>query len=292
MNIVSCGVAALFCFSINYSSPSSSLLPVNYGDTTHISHVLDGSVNEWPANRFQPDEDTTIFMALDNDDKNFYVALTIPDYSMQTKLMRNGMSLYIDLKGKKREGRGIEFPIKGEVNNFISSSDPSPAKPPANGEEPKKEFPQKEIDKKTMRSIMSLGLTACKVFGMEGGGNNEQGIKMPGGVNIQFKWDADDVMHIEYLVPLRLLGENAALDKKEIFVGWKVNGFDRSQLGDRPGMNTRGNPEGFQHERNNPGAVGFNNVGRRPERPRSMAELMREQHFWTKFVFATVVKGF
>ena len=234
MNIVSCAAAALFCFFMEYSSPASSSNPLTSGDTTHIVHVLDGAVGEWPQSKFQPDEDTTIFLAVDNDDKNFYIALTIPDYSMQSKLMRNGMTFYIDLKGKKREGRGIEFPIKGEVNNFISGSYPSPVAPPANGEEPKKESPKKEMDKKTMRSIMSLGLTACKVFGMEGGGNDEQGIKMPGGVNIQFKWDADDQMHIEYLVPLRLLGENAALDKKEIFVGWKVNGFDRTQISDRP----------------------------------------------------------
>src|SRR5258706_10458035 len=81
-------------------------------DTAIINHVLDASIDEWPAEKFEQDKETNIKYAIDNDAQHLYIAMVIPAFSTQLKMMRQGMDLYIDLKGKKKQGRGIEFPVK------------------------------------------------------------------------------------------------------------------------------------------------------------------------------------
>jgi hypothetical protein len=244
-------------------------------DTIPAVHITDGLTKEWPVDKFRPDNDTTIFTAVDRDGENLYVVLSIPDFSMQSKLMRNGMKLCIDLKGKKKENRGIEFPISEEVNTFIKAAYPEPA-PGSQQSGTGNERPKKEFDKKAARNIMSLGMTAAKLFGMSTESSDEQGLTMPGSVNIAFKWDATDEMHIEYSIPFKLLNVSAN-DQKEISVGWKVNGMQR------PVMGQAGYDERIQG-RMSPNTIGFNNAPGRQQRQMSMAELMKEQSFWTSYM--------
>ena len=193
-----------------------------YADTGHIAHVLDGLTNEWPASDFHLSDDSTIEYALDNDDKNLYIVMTIPDFGEQMKIMRNGMKIFIDLKGKKKEGKGVEFPIQGEAGSSGLSS-PNFASKDASEEQSKK------LDKKTARSILSLAIVAYRLFGFGGNEKDDQGLMTPGSVNIAYKWDESDQMHIEYNIPLELLGKSSSLDKKELSIGWKINGFDRPE---------------------------------------------------------------
>ena len=46
-------------------------------DTT-INHLLDGKVNEWPAQKFETDPVTQLKYAIDNDKQNLYLVLTSP----------------------------------------------------------------------------------------------------------------------------------------------------------------------------------------------------------------------
>jgi hypothetical protein len=85
-------------------------LPGN--DTAKIAHVLDGNTNEWPTDKFDMDRETLALYAIDHDAKNLYVAVKITQQPMQVKLMMQGMNMYLDKKGKKRESTGIEFPMK------------------------------------------------------------------------------------------------------------------------------------------------------------------------------------
>jgi hypothetical protein len=156
--------------------------------------------------------------------------------------------------------------------------------------------PKKEMDKKAARNIMSLGMTALRIFGMQAT-SAEQGLTVPGSVNIAFKWDAADEMHIEYSIPLKLLGLSVA-DNKEMDIGWKVNGFQDAQnmqqgshRGD--GHHSRnGFTSGTGEQANSGSNMGFNNAPGRPQRRRSMAEMMKEQSFWTKYTMVSGKKGF
>ncbi len=247
----------------------------NYADTGHIIHVVDGQVGEWPAVRFHPEEDSTIEYAADNDDKNLYIAMTIPDFGTQVKIMRNGMKLFIDLKGKKKEGRGIEFPIKGEVTAGLTSNEG------AAGTQP-----QEKIDRKTQRNILSLSIVALKLFGFPGAGD-EQGLVMPGSVNIAFRWDESDAMHIEYGIPLNLLEESSSLNKKDISLGWKINGTDRppgEHSFETAGNNSGGfSAGGHGGGRGRYGGRGGGEHSAGNYRKINPDEIRKEQNFWTRY---------
>lgn len=193
--------------------------PLPVGDSTVINHTLDGMVKEWPISRFVTDDKTGNQYAIDNDGKNIYLVMNIPDSRMQFKMMRNGMSTYIDLKAKKKEGQGIEFPEKNESNDAALMAMQKP-KQQQEGE------PARKPDIKAMRKLMAMNLVALRLFGFSKGESLDQQLMMPNSVNIAFAWDSTDVMHLEYRIPLSLLGEMASLNKKEISIGWEIHAFE------------------------------------------------------------------
>lgn len=103
------GVALLFN---TYAAISSENL--HGSDTLNINHNFDGKADEWPAEMFTTDKETTVKYAIDNDQQFLYLAVQIDDIKTQMKITRTGMNLFIDSKGKKKESKGLEFPLKRE----------------------------------------------------------------------------------------------------------------------------------------------------------------------------------
>src|SRR6476659_5648815 len=66
-------------------------------DSVVIAHVIDGLTGEWPTERFATDKDTKIQYASDNDANTFYAAMRITSPALQDKIMKAGMSFFIDL---------------------------------------------------------------------------------------------------------------------------------------------------------------------------------------------------
>lgn len=192
-------------------------------DSGIINHVLDGSTDEWSPEKFETDKETNIKYAVDNDADNLYIAMYVPDFRMQMKMMRQGMNLYIDLKGKKKENRGIEFPVKRDFTDYSGGFSNQQGNQSGQTDNDR----QEGFDKKAMRSSMALSLIFMKMFGFGEDEPKNQGLLTDGSANISFQWDSSDVMHIEYQVPLKLLDESvASLNQKNISIGWKVNGIE------------------------------------------------------------------
>ena len=95
----------------SFFEPSIHYSTIIQTDTTSIIHSLDGNISEWPSEKFISDKETKTRFATDNDTQFLFLALTIPDRTTQRKIMQSGINLYVDLKGKKKENVGIEFPV-------------------------------------------------------------------------------------------------------------------------------------------------------------------------------------
>ena len=104
-------IAAIIHSLFSFHHPAQA--DKTFSNDTTINHLLDGKINEWPTQKFETDPATQLKYAIDNDKRDLYLVLSIPGYREQMKIMRQGMDLYIDPKGKKKEGKGIEFPLKG-----------------------------------------------------------------------------------------------------------------------------------------------------------------------------------
>jgi hypothetical protein len=190
-------------------------------DSAKTTHVIDGNVNEWKADKFELDKETQISYAVDHDASNLYLAIKVADQRMQMKMMMQGMNLFIDKKGKRKEGTGIEFPIKKE-NNGGGGGPRRIGGRPANGALTTQDDAP---DLKEMRGRLATTMILLKTFGFDGKEDQQQVIAQTDGINVAFDWGADNNLYIEYAVPISFLGDQASLNGKPLGIGWKINGM-------------------------------------------------------------------
>lgn len=165
-------------------SPQTPFSNACQTDTAIVTHLLDGSIAEWPAEKFMTDKATKMEYALDNNNQTLFLAIKVADQNVQKRIMQEGLHLYLDTKGKKKESRGIEFPLK-------------------------------------MENLASIEY--MKLFGFGSGEPATLSIRSEGTANIAIAWDSSFVMHIEYHIPLKMLEEIVAdLNNKKISIGWKL----------------------------------------------------------------------
>ena len=251
-------------------------------DDTLIKHQLDGRVNEWPAQKFETDATTQFKYAIDNDKQNLYLVLSITGFREQMRLMHQGMNLYLDPKGKKKEGKGIEFPVqRNQSAADILTAYRSQANENANQESPE----QKKAAIKAMRAEMALGLSSMKVFGFSEDKSEEQGLVMPGSANIAFAWDSTDAMNIEYRIPLSFFGGISSVDQKDISIGWKVNAMQFSSSHAGSGESSEGGGRHGGGGYSGEGRHGGGGYGTHGGSNAQGVDNMKDQSVWAKYTF-------
>ncbi len=246
-------------------------------DTAIIQHLQDGNVSEWPAEKFTTDKETGLLYAVDNDDKNLYIALIIPDIRTQMKMMRMGMTLFVDPKGKKREGKGIEFPVKRSADGGGMGG--------GNFQRGNGGGGQGRGDMRAMRTALAAQqLTFLKAFGFNGDDPVILTTGAEDGVQVAYKCDTAQDMHIEYTIPLSLLGDAASLKQKVFGIGCKINGMEMPSSGgagssDMSGGGMGGGRGGGMRSG---GGGGMRSGGSAPSAA-DREQMMNEQKFWTKY---------
>ena len=181
-------VILLFSLIIFSNASKSSEIIFFQNDTLRIIHVLDGIITEWPADKFITDKTTSIEYIVDNDDQTLFLAINIPDRDIQKRILEKGLNLYLDIKGKKRTSKGIEFPAKTE----------------------------------TLTSLEGM-----KLFGFTDADPFLMSLNTLGTANVAIGWDSSYIMHIEYNIPLKMLENNLAdLNNKKISIGWELKEYE------------------------------------------------------------------
>ena len=259
---------AFLCAFVTKSIAADALAPK---DSTRITHTLDGMISEWKTDKFESDKETQVLYAVDHDAENIYLALKVPNQRTQMKMMMTGMNVYLDKKGKKREGTGIEFPVKRE-NPDGGFSGGRGANRSENGAAP---------DPKAIREKMAGGMIFLKTFGFDDQEDKTLLISQAGGVNIAFSWDDANILYVEYQVPISLLGKSADLKGKPLGIGWKINGISQTGNGGAPDVvgGARGGGRANVGGGRSGGGMGASGGSETAEQ-RDMA---KEQSFWTKY---------
>jgi hypothetical protein len=221
-------------------------------DTSAIIHTIDGSLDEWPADKFSTDKETTIQYAVDNDAQYLFISMKVSDQLEQAKIMQMGMRLFIDSKGKRKQSTGVEFPIQKE---------------------------RTRSDYDGLRIMLNMD-PAIKLFGFTTNEATEQDPAAEGSINMAFNWDSTNAMIIEYLVPLAMLEEEIALlQNKLISIGWKINGVEMPVASSAPSSTSLGglpnNGISKPVKKTTPGST-----------PVEMERMMKEQNFWAKYTLA------
>lgn len=95
------------CSSSKHSG-SSSHLP---GTWQAQPVVVDGNNNEWPSPYPSYDAKAMIGYAMSNDSNNLYLTIETGDEMTQMKILKAGMTLWIDTSGGKNQNMAINFPL-------------------------------------------------------------------------------------------------------------------------------------------------------------------------------------
>ena len=77
--------------------------------------VVDGDNKDWPSPYPEYDEKAQLGYAISNDKENLYITVETGDPATQLKILREGLTVWIDRTGGKEEVTAINFPIP--VNN-------------------------------------------------------------------------------------------------------------------------------------------------------------------------------
>jgi hypothetical protein len=263
-------------------SLSTKAAPIVSQDSTKITHTIDGSISEWKADKFETDKETSMQYAIDHDKDNFYFAVKVPDQRLQMKMIGLGMELYIDKKGKKKEGTGIEFPIKKEGGFGGGFGGGGRGGGREGGDQ--NGGSQQRPDPKEMRDRLASTMILLKTFGMEDQEDKQQLIVVENGVNIAFDWDESNALIIEYLVPVKFISSPANLSGKPLGIGWKINGIEIPSSGMASSNSSAASIPGGR------GGGGGSRTGSGAPPPRagnvdfnSSDSRMKEQSYWTKY---------
>jgi len=101
-------IVALFsCKSSKHSS--SKRLPPCAWQVVPID--VDGSNRDWPSPYPEYDDKAMLGYAVSNDKDNLYITVETGDPATQLKILREGLTVWIDKKGEKEEVTGINYPI-------------------------------------------------------------------------------------------------------------------------------------------------------------------------------------
>ncbi len=188
--------------------------------------TIDGSPDEWPQPFNYYNGETKLQYRIANDSSNIYVCFKVTDEPAQMKMMRAGINVWLDPKGKKKETTGINFPMKQDHTSSIET--------PHSQTEGHGQIPGQTYQKHDFRNFKARATAqqiTMKVQGFTGVSDQVTGIKNDFGILAAFNWDSLDILCIEYQIPIALVLQHrlsAADTLKPIGIGFVVNATDAS----------------------------------------------------------------
>ncbi len=106
--------SAILSGAVLYSSCSHKLMPEGHFQDTPV--IVDGRINDWGLPLRFSNPEYSMQYAVTHDNKNFYVCIYSKYESMQMRILKAGMTIYFDPKGKKDKKMSLVFPIKKPVD--------------------------------------------------------------------------------------------------------------------------------------------------------------------------------
>jgi hypothetical protein len=191
--------------------------------------IADGKSKEWDLHNMSFDNDSKISYEITNDDTNLYVLITTIDRTSQTKILRAGMSVFIDPAAKKNETEAVNFPIgSGDAPGMDEGQRTTPVQQGQPGDKP-------DLQQMRAKALINANQYTLSGFskGSGGYGINEENAA---GVTVKIDIDSSGEMVYEAVLPMRSLIQHGFTTRAgaPISVGFKINALPK------PAMNPGG----------------------------------------------------
>jgi len=218
--IALCFCAATSLLLSTHVNAQSKTTATLQGPPTGIK--IDGDLKDWGDSLRYYNEDKKLNYALANDKENLYMAIRVNDRTEQIRIIRAGLTLSVNTKGKKKEVSSITFPV-GNPDQ------------PQTGLDDKKTNPDL-LDQQDRDEMMNAKLTKLRNIKVTGFPDIESDIITTSntyGIKVALNIDADGYLNYEAAIPLKFFHADAA-DKSEWAFNIKINGVTHptSKTGD------------------------------------------------------------
>lgn len=247
-------------------SCSPKVVDVNKNQWQDKGAIADGNPSEWQALRYT-NKNTRLTYDLSNDDQNLYICIQASDETTQLKILKAGMSVWIDTTGGKHEHVGILFP-------FIDKNSALPEMGPPSGSDRSARIKKLKDEFLSNTNNQRVSMVHFK--------NSLDNLTITNSKDIKINWNSYDIMVYEAIIPLKAFFKErlSKADTTRVFgFSVKINALQKPQLSG--GMPAGGMPGGGMGPP--PGgrmpSGGVPSGGGRDD----MSELFLEKAFSTKF---------
>lgn len=195
-----------------FSNAQTAITPTLQAPPQHI--VVDGSIKEWGDSLRYYNTEKRINYALANTKDTLYMAVRVIDRSEQTRILRAGITLSINTKGKKKESFSITFPL-----NTQGSGTPLNIKGD-DGDDPKQSH----------EALMQAVLTVLRGIKVEGFSDIEGDMITTSntyGIKTAIDYDDKGYLVCEAAIPMALFHASGDAVKNEWAFNFKINGITK-----------------------------------------------------------------
>jgi len=202
--------------------------------------TVDGVANEWhqPLNFY--DSETKLLFAISNDSTNIYLCFEAKDNATEMKIMRAGMRVELDTKGRSGRSASIDFPLPPKERNGQEEDENSQRKTGGDSSMQGGGFGAHRGDPSMFRQRFLTNNITMEIKGFADGNGM---VPIRGrAINVAMNWDDADNLFYEISIPIKeLLEDGYTADDilKEITLHAEVNGIRSS--GGGGGNNTETN---------------------------------------------------
>jgi hypothetical protein len=207
--------------------------------------IVNGNSSEWENSLFSYSKTAQVNYGIVNDTSAFYICIRIADEPEQMKVLRSGIEIRFNSKGKKKAEATLHFPIGGRTD-IGGRLDPG-----------------NRQDRKTMHLMFLLQMQDMDLNGFKNGVNGFQNIKSgKNGVLAAVNWDSANVMVYEARVPFNVFVQDVR-SAEPLAVGIVIKGAPKPQHIQGEGMQEGGMGE-MQggHGQDRPGGMQSGGIGR------------------------------
>jgi hypothetical protein len=193
---------------------SPKLYPV--GDFQSSPILVDGDAIDWELPLRFVSEKEGLRYSITNDNENIYVCVASDFMPTQMRMLRAGISIYVDVKGKEGKSMGVNFPFTGKKR--IAAPVPMDKNQQSNLR--KGNFNEENIKK--------LALMEANMFKSFGFLNNANGVYELAAINpikMGVNYDINDILIIEARIPINFFYDKElnAQNAPNISVGVELN---------------------------------------------------------------------
>jgi hypothetical protein len=259
----------VFSFSTNAQDNKEAKLPRQFLK----SIKTDADTSDWRGVKLQFDKAASAYCATANNLQYVHVLLIVTDKMEQMKLLRGGMSVWLNWEGKNKtkEATGIKYPLKSEEGGF------NPADRENNRQNGSSQIFKTMLSKKTEMELVGFKTEL----------NGKQNLVNSSGIKIAINFTAANSMIYELSIPYTVLSKNISFNTA-VSLGVVLNAIEKPDFGSggggggfggaRPGGGSGGGrPSGAGGP---PWASGRSNGSQ--QRP-DFEKMFKESSFWYKF---------